>query len=61
MTDNLIAAFKDEPFGNSSVNAKRDMSEWIENRILTWMLVPATPHPPEGSAESVRIFRSGRN
>ena len=37
------------------------MSQWIENRIFTWMLVPPTPHPPEGSAESVRIFRSGPN
>ena len=37
------------------------MVEWIESRILAVMRVPATPQAPEGSADSVRTFRAGRN
>src|ERR1700736_1383479 len=37
------------------------MVEWIQRRILTWMRVPPEPQTPEGSAGSVRVFRSGRN
>ncbi len=33
----------------------------MRERILQLMLVPPEPHPPEGSADSVRIFRAGRN
>lgn len=33
------------------------MREWI----LRLMLVPPEPHAPEGSADSVRVFRAGRN
>jgi len=37
------------------------MFDWIQTRILSAMRVPAEPHPPDGSAGSVRIFRAGRN
>jgi uncharacterized membrane protein YdbT with pleckstrin-like domain len=37
------------------------MTEWIENRIQLWMRVPAGPQPPQGSADSIRFFRAGRN
>ena len=37
------------------------MAEWIERQLLHWMRVPATPQTPQGSPESVRIFRAGRN
>ena len=37
------------------------MREWIQTQVLSLMLVPPEPHPPEGSAGSVRIFRAGRN
>jgi membrane protein YdbS with pleckstrin-like domain len=33
----------------------------IQSQILALMLVPPEPHPPEGSPESVKIFRAGRN
>lgn len=33
------------------------MRDWI----LRLLRVPPEPHPPEGSADSVRIFRAGRN
>lgn len=33
----------------------------MRNRILAILRVPPEPHTPEGSAESVRIFRAGRN
>ena len=33
----------------------------LEDRILQWLRVPPEPSPPEGSADSVRIFRAGRN
>ncbi len=37
------------------------MREWVQSIVLSVMLVPPEPHPPEGSASSVRIFRAGRN
>lgn len=33
----------------------------MRNWILALLRVPPEPHPPEGSAESVRVFRAGRN
>ncbi|MEO8131884.1 MAG: PH domain-containing protein, partial [Bryobacteraceae bacterium] len=33
----------------------------MRNWILGIMRVPPEPHPPEGSADSVRIFRAGLN
>ena len=37
------------------------MTSWIEARVRDLMKVPGEPQPPEGSANSVKIFRSGRN
>lgn len=37
------------------------MSEWIGALVLKLMRVPAEPQPPDGSRDSVRIFRAGRN
>ncbi len=34
---------------------------WLHKRILHLMKVPAEPQPPDGSAGSARVFRSGRN
>jgi len=37
------------------------MIHWLQKIILQLMKVPAEPQPPDGSAGSVRVFRSGRN
>lgn len=37
------------------------MIRWLSNKILQLMKVPAEPQPPDGSASSARVFRSGRN
>ncbi len=37
------------------------MFGWVRSLLLSVMMVPPEPHPPEGSASSVRIFRAGRN
>lgn len=37
------------------------MIRWLSNKILQLMKVPAEPQPPDGSAGSARVFRSGRN
>ncbi len=37
------------------------MIDWLNNKILHLMMVPAEPQPPDGSAGSARVFRSGRN
>lgn len=37
------------------------MIHWLQTRILHLMKVPAEPRPPDGSAGSARVFRSGRN
>jgi membrane protein YdbS with pleckstrin-like domain len=34
---------------------------WLHKNILHLMKVPAEPQPPDGSAGSARVFRSGRN
>jgi uncharacterized membrane protein YdbT with pleckstrin-like domain len=34
---------------------------WLQSKILSVMMVPPEPHPPEGSVGSVRIFRAGKN
>ena len=37
------------------------MIHWLHKKILHLMKVPAEPQPPDGSAGSARVFRSGRN
>ncbi|MBX9602217.1 MAG: PH domain-containing protein [Bryobacteraceae bacterium] len=37
------------------------MAEAITGNILRWLRVPPQPSPPEGSPESIRVFRAGRN
>jgi uncharacterized membrane protein YdbT with pleckstrin-like domain len=37
------------------------MGDFIRRQILHWMRVPPKPDPPEGSAESIRVFRAGQN
>jgi len=37
------------------------MYSWLQQRILELMKVPAEPQPPDGSAGSARVFRSGAN
>jgi uncharacterized membrane protein YdbT with pleckstrin-like domain len=37
------------------------MVKWIQSRVLAFARLPAQPHPPEGAAESVRIFHAGWN
>jgi len=37
------------------------MGDWIKRCVLTIVRVPAEPQTPEGSAESVRVFRAGKN
>jgi membrane protein YdbS with pleckstrin-like domain len=37
------------------------MADWIKRCVLSIVRVPADPHAPEGSAESVRVFRAGKN
>lgn len=37
------------------------MIHWLQRKILHLMKVPDEPQPPEGSAGSARVFRSGRN
>jgi len=37
------------------------MIHWLQEKILHLMKVPCEPQPPEGSAGSARVFRSGRN
>ena len=37
------------------------MTRWLQTTILHLMKVPAEPQPPDGSASSARVFRSGRN
>jgi membrane protein YdbS with pleckstrin-like domain len=37
------------------------MIHWLQVTILRLMNVPAAPQPPDGSAGSARVFRSGRN
>jgi membrane protein YdbS with pleckstrin-like domain len=37
------------------------MMHWLHKNILHLMKVPAEPQPPDGSAGSARVFRSGRN
>ena len=37
------------------------MIHWLQKKILHLMKVPDEPQPPDGSAGSARVFRSGRN
>ena len=37
------------------------MLRWLHKNTLHLMKVPAEPQPPDGSAGSARVFRSGRN
>jgi membrane protein YdbS with pleckstrin-like domain len=37
------------------------MIHWLQKKTLRLMKVPAEPQPPDGSAGSARVFRSGRN
>jgi len=37
------------------------MIHWLHEKTLRLMKVPAEPKPPDGSAGSARVFRSGRN
>ena len=37
------------------------MAEWIKALVLRIARLPAEPHVPDGSAESTRVFRAGRN
>jgi len=37
------------------------MIDWLRKKILHLIKVPAEPQPPDGSAGSARVFRSGRN
>jgi membrane protein YdbS with pleckstrin-like domain len=37
------------------------MIHWLHEKILHLMKVPVEPQPPDGSAGSARVFRSGRN
>jgi uncharacterized membrane protein YdbT with pleckstrin-like domain len=37
------------------------MFEDLKAFVLRWAMVPPEPHVPEGSTESVRVFRAGRN
>jgi membrane protein YdbS with pleckstrin-like domain len=37
------------------------MLRWLQGQLLYLMKVPAEPQPPDGSAGSLRVFRSGRN
>jgi membrane protein YdbS with pleckstrin-like domain len=37
------------------------MIHWLHKKTLHLMKVPAEPQPPDGSAGSARVFRSGRN
>ncbi len=37
------------------------MAEWIKRCLLAMVRVPADPVAPEGSADSVRVFRAGKN
>ena len=37
------------------------MLHWLHKNTLHLMKVPAEPQPPDGSAGSARVFRSGRN
>jgi membrane protein YdbS with pleckstrin-like domain len=37
------------------------MSEWLRELVLRLMRVPADPQLPDGSADSVRVFRAGKN
>ena len=33
----------------------------LEQTVLEWLKVPPEPHPPEGSPDSIQIFRAGKN
>ena len=37
------------------------MVDWARALVLAALRVPAEPHPPEGSAESLVVFRAGKN
>jgi membrane protein YdbS with pleckstrin-like domain len=37
------------------------MLRWMQTQLLDFMRVPKEPQPPDGSAGSIRVFRSGRN
>jgi membrane protein YdbS with pleckstrin-like domain len=37
------------------------MIHWLQKKTLRLMKVPVEPQPPDGSAGSARMFRSGRN
>jgi membrane protein YdbS with pleckstrin-like domain len=37
------------------------MADWIKRCVLSIARVPANPVAPEGSAESVQVFRAGKN
>ena len=37
------------------------MYSWLQHKILDLMKVPPEPQPPDGSAGSARVFRSGSN
>ncbi len=37
------------------------MLDWARNRVLTALRVPPAPNAPEGSPESILIFRAGKN
>ena len=37
------------------------MTRWLSAKILEVLKVPGEPQPPDGSAGSARVFRSGRN
>src|SRR6187549_1314209 len=37
------------------------MPEALNAQLLRWARVPPEPHVPEGSRDSVRVFRAGQN
>src|SRR5262245_49010917 len=50
--------------GTRNVQLKADADfqfRGIERRVLDLLAVPLAPEVPEGSAESIRVFRAGEN
>jgi hypothetical protein len=37
------------------------VADWVKSQLLALLRVPPEPHPPQGSPESLRTFRAGRN
>jgi hypothetical protein len=37
------------------------MYDALRRRMLTFLKVPAEPHPPAGDPRSLKVFRAGRN